>query len=480
MCLRMSSTGLSISNPTKSTRDSIEADYQKKVCQIPIYNGFYRFGELNGKQYWGTVANNCNVSDQGSCIRIAGNVDFIANILGECDPRAKNDPRFEVGSGHIVCPKEFFNEWNDISSRNYWHPGTAIGLGLAPKGINSKYPVLHRYSDCIEVFANAILIAWEHQVKRRVLLEMNGQINILKVVNNIEGSDGTYCDYEQINSIEYATHLDKLSNRYNDSTGKKWDQWTRAGIAVSRMTYGHIQKGLLPSCFYDICSEEMMLFCKTTRKVGNLFCHPLPRFDKIINGFLDVTGLDSSSFAIPQTIKDDFLNSLEEVFDDDLYAAEKRKARIEDTSRENRYRFVRQYASSIRSRIKTRGFRSSAISLSSIQNWIDSYGDILAEMILNFQNRNPGTYFHIDHIVPLASVSDEYAVDILSAVWHPANLQIVSESENLAKSSNLNSKRITQNNRTREDEISARRQLDIMMTEYAIKEEASTSILGNA
>lgn len=94
-----------------------------------------------------------------------------------------------------------------------------------------------------------------------------------------------------------------------------------------------------------------------------------------------------------------------------------------------------------------------------INQWLELYGQILADKILEFQNKYHNLTFHIDHIVPLISLPDEYVVDISSLAWHPSNLSVIETNTNLVKGSQLDGKNITRKNRTLEDEEKAIKQL---------------------
>jgi hypothetical protein len=87
-------------------------------------------------------------------------------------------------------------------------------------------------------------------------------------------------------------------------------------------------------------------------------------------------------------------------------------------------------------------FRESFI----VEEWIRIHTDKLIKMILNFQNRNPGVLFHIDHIIPLAVLPREIVIDCQSAAWHPCNLQILSDVDNINKGSLYKGKKYNKSN----------------------------------
>lgn len=69
------------------------------------------------------------------------------------------------------------------------------------------------------------------------------------------------------------------------------------------------------------------------------------------------------------------------------------------------------------------------------ESWIEEHGDIISEKILEFQLKNEGSVFHIDHIVPLAALPLESWRTHDSIAWHPCNLQILTAKENISKNS---------------------------------------------
>lgn len=87
-------------------------------------------------------------------------------------------------------------------------------------------------------------------------------------------------------------------------------------------------------------------------------------------------------------------------------------------------------------------FRESFI----VEEWIKIHTDKLIKMILDFQNRNPGVLFHIDHIIPLAVLPREIVIDCQSAAWHPCNLQILSDVDNINKGSLYKGKKYNKSN----------------------------------
>lgn len=113
-----------------------------------------------------------------------------------------------------------------------------------------------------------------------------------------------------------------------------------------------------------------------------------------------------------------------------------------DKSKVGRFAIACRFAQGARERIrKVQGkeFRDSFDSAS----WIQAYGDIIADKVLEFQSNNPGVLFHIDHIIPLAALPRESWRTHDSLAWHPCNLQILTVEENVSKSSSCLGKRLT-------------------------------------
>jgi hypothetical protein len=116
-----------------------------------------------------------------------------------------------------------------------------------------------------------------------------------------------------------------------------------------------------------------------------------------------------------------------------------------DKTKVGRFAIACRFAQGARERIrKVQGkeYRESFDSAS----WIQAYGDIIADKILEFQNNNHGALFHVDHIVPLAALPRESWRTHESLAWHPSNLQILTAEENVSKSSSYLGRRLTYKN----------------------------------
>jgi len=116
-----------------------------------------------------------------------------------------------------------------------------------------------------------------------------------------------------------------------------------------------------------------------------------------------------------------------------------------DKSKTGRFAIACRFAQGARDRIRKiqgkeyRDFFES-------ESWIENHGDIISEKILEFQLKNEGSLFHIDHIVPLAALPHESWRSHDSLAWHPCNLQILTAKENVSKSSSYLGKRLTYKN----------------------------------
>ena len=116
-----------------------------------------------------------------------------------------------------------------------------------------------------------------------------------------------------------------------------------------------------------------------------------------------------------------------------------------DRSKIGRFAIACRFAQGARDRIRKiqgKEYRSFFES----ESWIESYGDIISEKILEFQLKNEGSLFHIDHIIPLAALPHDSWRSHDSLAWHPCNLQILTATENVSKSSSYLGKRLTYKN----------------------------------
>jgi len=116
-----------------------------------------------------------------------------------------------------------------------------------------------------------------------------------------------------------------------------------------------------------------------------------------------------------------------------------------DKSRTGRFAIACRFARGARQRIRQIQGKEYRDSFNS-ESWIENHGDIIAEKILEFQLKNEGSLFHIDHIVPLAALPHESWRSHDSLAWHPCNLQILTAKENVSKSSSYLGKRLTYKN----------------------------------
>jgi hypothetical protein len=128
-------------------------------------------------------------------------------------------------------------------------------------------------------------------------------------------------------------------------------------------------------------------------------------------------------------------------------------ARCEDKTIDNRLSIVKTFIAAAADRLKIlskEDQRPPRVASTELSKWIMTHGPRLAEEILRYQE-SVGGVFHIDHIIPLAAMSLDSIADIWSLAWHPSNLCIIPEADNLSKGAVFQEQRVRRNKLTERD-----------------------------
>jgi hypothetical protein len=216
-----------------------------------------------------------------------------------------------------------------------------------------------------------------------------------------------------------------------------------------------VEHGLLPPLFYRLATREYLQFVSSGRIADSSFkgIHSQLKNYSHRNGFICSYGeyyFKSIGLKYESEIQGCIPGDVENLFEQAIngFARLKqirrvnRKIRCTDQSLENRLSIAKQFIRSAYERCKGFEIKVSRESFSkaNIEDWMSIHGNTLAEMIYAYQQSNELHFFHIDHVIPLAAMPDDYIVDINSPAWHPVNLAIIPEEENIAKNSLFNGK----------------------------------------
>lgn len=222
-----------------------------------------------------------------------------------------------------------------------------------------------------------------------------------------------------------------------------------------------VKSGDMPPLFYELATPEYHQFIVSGRISDGDFKGILqseeayssrgPAIYSYGEYYFKSIGLDYSTeiaSRIPDGIDKLFKSTINELAGHKQIRRVSRKIRCMDQSIENRLSIAKTFIQSTfqRCKILEINISRSSFSKEAIECWMGLHGEALAQMILEYQQNSDSHFFHIDHIVPLAALPDDYISDINSPAWHPANLAIIAEHENIAKNSLFQGRNVRRKN----------------------------------
>ena len=330
--------------------------------------------------------------------------------------------------GGINCLEDTESSLVSISKRA--NPETNFGLKLK----NSMPIFAYRANDNPVCFAEALLVGCEVALK-----------SILTSSNNYFGLSLRCFDFWVEDDANELTMNDKIR---------------LIQMAFKTTSARIVNSGCMPSLFYELATPEYLQFISSGR-IGN------SRFNGILQSesywkrgqvirsyseyYFKSIGIDYANeilSRIPEGIDSIFRQCIGELASLKQIKRVSRKVRCLDQSIETRLSMAKKFVQSAYERCKNFGIKvpRSSFSGDTIESWMTMHGNALGEIILKYQKKEESPFFHIDHVIPLAALPDDYISDIHSPAWHPANLSILPEEENITKSSLFNGKIIRRKN----------------------------------
>ena len=166
------------------------------------------------------------------------------------------------------------------------------------------------------------------------------------------------------------------------------------------------------------------------------------------------------------TLAKDVWELANELEDKNLRAKISRINNCLDTSYKGRREIVSNFIRSAKERLR-KSFDKEIRESFEPSQWLVEHTEKVMGMILEYQERNPGQLFHIDHIIPLAVIPCQLVTDLNSLTWHPCNLQIISDSDNVNKGSLYRGKKYNKTNVSRDIQMLAVNDLQELFKKYS-------------
>jgi hypothetical protein len=337
-----------------------------------------------------------------------------------------------VVTGNVSCLEDTESLFVPISKRA--SPETNFGLRLK----DSKPIFAYRANDNPICFAESLLVGSETALK-----------NCLSASNDYFGLSLRCFDFWVKHDTNELTVNDKIR---------------LIEMAFKATSATLVKSGCMPALFYELATPEYLQFISSGRISDNRFNGIRESDDfwkrgRVVTSYgeyyfksIGIDYVDEILSRIPDDVDSAFSHCINELASLKQIKRVSRKVKCMDQSVENRLSIAKRFIQSAYERCKNLDIKAprSSFSRAAIECWMSIHGNVLAEMILMYQKTEESPFFHVDHIIPLAALPDDYISDIHSPAWHPSNLSLLPEEDNIAKNSSFNGQLIRRKSITRE------------------------------